>query len=775
MRGEKKKCTPTITQYWYSTRQFVNNNKTTKDDIEDTATAADTDSIATDDNSTAAMTTADNVAERARAHTIINSNRTQRVNDRSYKAEWKNYRAWVAEHRANNVLPVGPKYLTQENIDLYFSEKVVNRLINPDSARQVVSSLQRFADDIEYVDGQESFIVDSFSVKKALEAHKRLYKERKLLHVEDPHANLPTDVLSEDDCVRALQLAATGQNWKDMMLCWATCEQTYLRNDSMRKLHLRHLKCNHTHAPSCLKDNNYGAGYGFADGYMMSYILDQFVHKTRDTKKRVVGAWRHKDFILCSIGNLATNLFVRLYADGEINFYAAPLGKATPMWWNYKLIVEWKSEKAAYEAFSALLDAAGLSWAKVSHLRKQGMEAGSFRGQLESNQLGTMSKHKTEKIAAYETELFPPVMRVMAGFQQQSCYSVPRTRVFPRDELMQHPFPNAIVPKNALEAATLLIFPRIQEWRAQMCSPHGDKSKAAENFLNVTLEFLAVTMIQDGIYWLIDFPNHEATWLLLYAMPTWYPRWAAQARVDCREMAARHMVQSVQAGGDASGAVALAVQQSLTDFSTLVGTKIGALEALVMQQTAQMSEQTAQMSEQTVRISELETALVQQRTHAPADEPAANLVPQHYHLQPPLPPQPPPLEVTVNIRNVKETLQNIPRVPAFPADLPQTMAKLLVEHEKLDLASFRCSSRFGWSSSMKVGFGRRQFLYNKVMEKAIQQTGGRGPTNSNALQIAAAALDIERNGMTVYQFLGHLKKNDPTTKSQQKRQRETTA
>jgi hypothetical protein len=165
------------------------------------------------------------------------------------------------------------------------------------------------------------------------------------------------------------------------------------------------------------------------------------------------------------------NLFVRLYADEEINFYEAPLGKATPVWWNYNLIVEWKSEKAAYEGFSALLNQADLSWAKISHMRKQGMEAARFWGQLESNHLGTMSKHKTDKISAYETELFPPVMRVMAGFHQQSCHSIPRARVLPCVELMHHQFPNGMVPKNKLEAATLLIFPRIRLWRAQICSP----------------------------------------------------------------------------------------------------------------------------------------------------------------------------------------------------------------------------------------------------------------------------------------------------------------
>ena len=725
---------------------------------DDTATATN---IATADDSSAPTATADDVAERARAHTIINANRTKRDSDRSYKSEWKNYCAWVSEHRAHNVLPGGPKYLTRENADLYFSKQVVNRLVNPETARRVVSSLQRFADDIEYVDGQEIFTVESVTVKRALEAHKRLYIERKLGHVEDPHANLPTDVLSEEECVKALRLAATGRNWKDLMLCWSTCEQTFLRTDSMRKLSLCHLKCNHTHAPSCVKDYNYGAGYGFVDGFMMTYILDQFFHKTKDKKKRVVGAWRHKDFIRCSIGNLATNLFVRLFADSEINFYQAPLGKARPMWWDYKLIVEWKNEKAAYEAFKDLLGAAGLSWAKVSHLRKQGMEAGSFRGELESNQLGTMSKHKTEKIAVYETELLPPVLRVMAGFRQKSCYFVPRTRVFPREELLHHHFPNGVVQQNEREAATFLIFPRMRHWRTQMCSPQGDKSEAAANFLNVTLEFLAITMIQDGIYWLKDFPDHEATRLLLHVMPPWYPGWASQARDQCRELTAQHDVQSMQARGDAQGAVRLLLQQSLTELKNTITAQIDAVNSQISKQNGTLE---AVILQQTTQISALEASLVQQRVPVAADEPAT-IAPLLLQLTLP----PPPAEVTVHTRTVNETLRNIPRIPALPPELPQTMARLLEEHQAMSLNSFQFSSRFGWSTSLKIGFSRRQFLYSKIMGKAIQQTGGRGPTNRNALRNAAEALDVERNAMTVPQFLVHLKKNDPKTKSRQKR------
>jgi len=40
-------------------------------------------------------------------------------------------------------------------------------------------------------------------------------------------------------------------------------------------------------------------------------------------------------------------------------------------------------------------------------------------------------------------------------------------------------------------------------------------------------------IFQDGIYWIHEFPNHEASRLLLQCMPSWYPQWAAWARQDC--------------------------------------------------------------------------------------------------------------------------------------------------------------------------------------------------------------------------------------------------
>jgi hypothetical protein len=51
------------------------------------------------------------------------------------------------------------------------------------------------------------------------------------------------------------------------------------------------------------------------------------------------------------------------------------------------------------------------------------------RAGLNAEEIATLSKHKTERIfEAYLTELYPPVLTVMAGFRiHDDPYVVPRT------------------------------------------------------------------------------------------------------------------------------------------------------------------------------------------------------------------------------------------------------------------------------------------------------------------------------------------------------------
>jgi hypothetical protein len=183
------------------------------------------------------VVTAAAVAEQARQTTEKNTQGAKRKKDQTYENEWKKYFTWVNKQRLNNVIPYGPKFLTRENVDLYFSEVVVHRQVVPYTARRAVSALQMYADDDEYTDGSVTFIVESPVVKKALQAHRVMHEQRILSSVADPHEDLPTDVLTTEEETNCIcKEAIKWSNWKDMHLSWTTCDQTYLRFDSLSKL-----------------------------------------------------------------------------------------------------------------------------------------------------------------------------------------------------------------------------------------------------------------------------------------------------------------------------------------------------------------------------------------------------------------------------------------------------------------------------------------------------------------------------------------------------------
>ena len=119
--------------------------------------------------------------------------------------------------------------------------------------------------------------------------------------------------------------------------------------------------------------------------------------------------------------------------------------------------------------------------------------------------------------------------------------------MFPWYELKQHGINNGIAVNeiDEWEIAASLIFPRIKQWREQYHDVDGDDSDAAYNFLYHTLPFLAVVVIQNGIYWVRDYPTHEFARLRLHAMPPWYARWAAAAPRQCDQMRTRSAREQV--------------------------------------------------------------------------------------------------------------------------------------------------------------------------------------------------------------------------------------
>ena len=135
-----------------------------------------------------------------------------------------------------------------------------------------------------------------------------------------------------------------------------------------------------------------------------------------------------------------------------------------------------------------------------------------------------MSKHCHDGrlFEAYITELFAPVMRVMAGFKQTATYHVPCTEVEPDCDAAE---------------CTRRVFPMWETWKEQQRSPHGDKHKSAVNFLYHVLPFCARVIYQDEPYWLKHYPLHEYSRFLHSKMPPSYPVWARTAIQKAKDLA----------------------------------------------------------------------------------------------------------------------------------------------------------------------------------------------------------------------------------------------
>lgn len=105
----------------------------------------------------------------------------------------------------------------------------------------------------------------------------------------------------------------------------------------------------------------------------------------------------------------------------------------------------------------------------------------------------------------------------MAGFTDEYGnllpYDVPRTKI---------DYPNEWKK---------LIFPRLELWLAQSKSLFGDAGEAATNVLTEVIPLFCDCVIQDGIYWIIDFPKHEYSMRLLFTIPG-YASWAEDQRTN---------------------------------------------------------------------------------------------------------------------------------------------------------------------------------------------------------------------------------------------------
>ena len=446
--------------------------------------------------------------------------------DKSYTRAWIKLKQCVDQERAKGVLAAG-KYLTRENVDFYFSTVVSESLnLNPDSARRVVAALQKYSDLEEHALAAEPFVVDSPIVKKALSSHKVKWFESQAIKSSDPHENLPTNSLTYNDHGKVLNyyLHNNKQDWKEACLMWTINRQTYLRYHDTIRLSLSRLRLDEDSGPRAehlRRDAPCAPSLHFImQKREMAKNQDRGQNSKSDITAKVVGAVRHEQNFQCCIGFVAFSLFFQLYSDRSVNFLAPTDGRA-PEWWGKSLFKDWSA--AGYEtcrsSFNRATAANDISWAKVTHLRKAGMDEGGKAG-VNPDMLASMSKHNaSDKISRYIPQTSTIVMKAMAGFRMDEAYYIPRSEIS---------FPDW----TSLEDVISRVFPCYPQWQLEHQHFNGDRSEAAQNFLGKLIPFFATVIFQDGIYWVEKYKTHEATMLLLKVMPPQYERCAAATRAE---------------------------------------------------------------------------------------------------------------------------------------------------------------------------------------------------------------------------------------------------
>ena len=127
----------------------------------------------------------------------------------------------------------------------------------------------------------------------------------------------------------------------------------------------------------------------------------------------------------------------------------------------------------------------------------------------------------SSKMDHYQPKLIKEVMHIMGGFEKKEAYYVPRI-------VLNVPWSDEYLCK--------ALFPNWPTWCEEVSSEFGDEY--AKIFVLELLPFFARVAVQDGIYWLDDFPSHPCSNLIKQSLrsPTPYEQWASRARTECTEL-----------------------------------------------------------------------------------------------------------------------------------------------------------------------------------------------------------------------------------------------
>ena len=144
--------------------------------------------------------------------------------------------------------------------------------------------------------------------------------------------------------------------------------------------------------------------------------------------------------------------------------------------------------------------ATGVVNAKVCHHRTAALQLGGFES-LGPHQINTLTKHRIEKqSSAYGPVAERKTLKIMAGFKNGEPYHLERGQV--------------ALPYAIGWYEQRLFGAKITNWPHDAERDDGDKSTCCSNFLNGIIPWFVEVLIQDGVFFIIEFQDHPLShWL----------------------------------------------------------------------------------------------------------------------------------------------------------------------------------------------------------------------------------------------------------------------
>jgi Centromere DNA-binding protein complex CBF3 subunit, domain 2 len=417
--------------------------------------------------------------------------------NKTYKSKYKLFIEWFAEHNVAHSLTTtegefGTIFVTPHNVDQYYKYYVVNTKGKADTVKKHFNSLDWY---LKHVENPGTNGLDMTPViRNAIRQQQINHKAQSTVDNQgvDPHKGIK-DLLSEEDNEKILNYIYKHRldDSLDILFDYTWGRNAGVRGQSSRSFVLNDLNLSTGFGPETAAPRN---------RTLLLILRKGNIHKDRFTVDRQVGVYRHVDYRQCAVFATGLLLIRRLrYLNNTISF-TKPRKNRPALWWG-KSLTRFDDYDAAAHAMTEVLKGTKVELNKVTHHRTQAVLLGGARG-LNDEQISRFTKHKTDKLhTSYSAEVEEEALNVMAGFRKAEPRFVKEEHIlFPHD--------------NFVKDAMLVLLPRYQQYLTQRASKGGDKGRACRTLLTKVIPYLVEVVLQDGIYFIMDFPDHQMSNLL---------------------------------------------------------------------------------------------------------------------------------------------------------------------------------------------------------------------------------------------------------------------